>query len=409
MQILYISNEYPPETGFGGIATYTKNMAQGMSLLGHDVHVICRSSTGTRHWEMDGAVSIHRTGPGQYPLPASDAFYLFRKVCRRLIPHSLERLAWAREAFRTLQSIVSSQGDFDIIEYPECGGEGFYVTTDKNGVSVARLHTPWELVASFDGIRENAVEKMLLSHLDRASVLAASGVSCPTQSLADLIKKRWHLDRVSVFPNPVTADDFPLSSGDDWIYTGRVERRKGVHVLIQAYANLRASINVTPPLLRIVGRPYGSMNGIDYGEYIDDLIRKNNLTRAIEWIRGTDHESVKRYLARSSVAIFPSLWENLSYSCLEAMASGCAVVASRCGGFTEIIRHGENGLLCGPGDPDELTQMLSSLCKTSGMQAALGAAARTTVQKTYDTAVVCKRAEKWYQTVRNSTGTKGKA
>jgi glycogen(starch) synthase len=399
MRILYISNEYPPETGFGGIATYTKNMAQGMSSLGHDVQVICRSASGTPRTEMDGAVSVHRTGPGQYPLPASDAFYLFRKACCRLVPHSLVRLAWAREAAKALHTIVLSQGTFDIIEYPECGGEGFYIRAPENGFPVARLHTPWELVASFDTIRENPVEKMLLSLLERTPVRAARGVSCPTQALAGLMKKRWRLGTITVFPNPVPADDFLPSSGSDWIYTGRVERRKGVHVLIQAYANLCASPTVTPPLLRIVGRPYGSMNGIDYGDYIDGLIRKNNLSGAIEWIKGIDHESVKQYLAKSSVAIFPSLWENLSYSCLEAMASGCAVVASRCGGFPEIINHGENGLLCAPDDPDDLTQLLSGLCSKRGEVTRLGSAARKTVQKVYDTPVVCRLAEQWYQTV----------
>jgi glycogen synthase len=407
MRILYISNEYPPETGFGGIATYTKNMARGMSGLGHEVHVICRSSTGTCRSEMDGPASIHRIGPGTYPLPVSGAFYLFREACRRAVPHSLERLAWAREVWRTLRGLALSSGKFDIIEFPDCGGEGFYVKTVENGVPVARLHTPWALVASLDGIKENPLEKTLLSHIDRTPVRAAIGVSSPTQSLADLVKKRWRLKQVSVFPNPVAADDFLLSSGRDWIYTGRVERRKGVHVLIQAFANLRATM--TLPLLRIVGSPYGSMDGIAYGDYIVGLIQKHNLSGAIEWVKGTDHESVKQYLAKSSVAIFPSLWENLSYSCLEAMASGCAVVASRCGGFAEIIRHGENGLLCTPGDPDKLSETLARLHTTSALCAALGNAARETVREVYDTPVVCRLAEKWYQAVRDRVPARGPA
>jgi glycosyltransferase involved in cell wall biosynthesis len=409
MRILYISNEYPPETGYGGIATYTKYMAEGMSLLGHNVHVICRSASGTKHTEMEGNISIHRIGPGHYPLPASRKFYLIREACRRLVPHSLERLAWAKEAFAAYQSIVSSSHTFDVIEYPECGAEGYYFKSAQEIVSVARLHTPWELVASLDSIQENPVEKKLLSHLDRASVRSARSVSCPTHSLADLIKKRWRLNSVAVFPNPIPADDFPLSSGDDWIYTGRVELRKGVHILIQAYANLCASASVTPPLLRIIGRPYGSFKGIDYSDYIDSLIQKNGLSGAIEWIRGTDHESVKQYLAKSSVAIFPSLWENLSYGCLEAMASGCAVVASCCGGFPEIINHGENGVLCAPNDPGELTRQLYALHTTRGISAELGAAARKTIQKVYDTPIACRKAEEWYQSVRDRTRIKGTA
>jgi glycosyltransferase involved in cell wall biosynthesis len=83
------------------------------------------------------------------------------------------------------------------------------------------------------------------------------------------------------------------------------------------------------------------------------------------------------------------------------MASGCAVVASRCGGFPEIITHGENGLLSSPGDPGELSRQLYELLTTQGMIADLGAAARKTVQKVYDTPVACKKAEQWYQSVRD--------
>jgi glycogen(starch) synthase len=393
MRILYISNEYPPETGFGGIATYTRNMAQGMSMLGHDVHVICRSASGTPRSDQDGRVSVHRTGPGRYPLPESDAFYLVRKLCCRTVPHSLVRLAWAKEAY----DLAGTLGGFDIVEYPECGGEGYYFKKNTKFISVARLHTPWELVASLDGISQNPAEKMLLTHLDRSSVRAACAVSCPTQSLANMLKKKWRLGTITVFPNPVPPDEYSQSFGKDWIYTGRVERRKGVHVLIQAYANLCKTS--TPPLLRIIGSPYGSKNGIEYGDQIDRLIKNNNLSGSIEWIRGTDHDSVKRYLAQSSVAVFPSLWENLSYGCCEAMACGCAVVASRCGGFTEIIRDGENGLLFTPEDSCELTRHLYKLHTQPGIARSMGAAARTTIQKTCDTQSICRRAQQWYQAV----------
>jgi glycogen(starch) synthase len=397
MRILYISNEYPPETGFGGIATYTRNMARGMSGLGHDVHVICRSVSEAPVSEQDGRVSVHRTGPGSYPLPKSDSFYFFRKVCCRIVPHSLVRLAWAKEAYDSFVRIAGTIGAFDIVEYPECGGEGYYFKKDTKSVSIARLHTPWELVASLDGISENPVERMLLRHLDRSPVRAAHAVSCPTHSLAEMVNKKWRLGTITVFPNPIPSDEYPLSIGKDWIYTGRVERRKGVHVLIQAYANLCKTS--TPPLLRIIGRPYGSQNGIEYGDLIERLIKSNNLSGSIEWIRGTDHESVKRYLAQSSVAIFPSLWENLSYGCCEAMACGCAVVASRCGGFTEIIHDGENGLLFSPEDSFELAQQLEKLNTQPDIARSLGAAARATIRKTCDTDIVCRRAHEWYQTV----------
>ena len=40
MRICLISREYPPETGFGGIATFIQHLAQGLKSLGHDVVVV---------------------------------------------------------------------------------------------------------------------------------------------------------------------------------------------------------------------------------------------------------------------------------------------------------------------------------------------------------------------------------
>ena len=36
MNLLYISNEYPPETGYGGIGTYAKHIAEGMAAYAVD-------------------------------------------------------------------------------------------------------------------------------------------------------------------------------------------------------------------------------------------------------------------------------------------------------------------------------------------------------------------------------------
>ena len=40
MRICLISREYPPETGWGGIATFTRHLAHGLHELGHEVDVI---------------------------------------------------------------------------------------------------------------------------------------------------------------------------------------------------------------------------------------------------------------------------------------------------------------------------------------------------------------------------------
>ena len=45
MRIALLSYEYPPETGFGGIGTYTWNQARALTKLGAEVHVLAGSLT----------------------------------------------------------------------------------------------------------------------------------------------------------------------------------------------------------------------------------------------------------------------------------------------------------------------------------------------------------------------------
>jgi glycosyltransferase involved in cell wall biosynthesis len=343
---------------------------------------------------MDASVHVHRLGPGEYPLPAGRMFYPFRKVCRNLFPHSLVRLAWASEAEKAFHTISEQFGRFDIIEYPECGGEGFRLRTLPPTVCITRMHTPWELVAKHDDIKESWADALMLSYMERSCARDAHGVSSPSQALADMYKSKWHIPRIAVFPNPIPSDHYQQSTGNNWIFTGRVEKRKGVHILIRAYA--AALKDKQLPKLYIIGRAYGDMHGISYEQHIDNLIAQNNLSSSVEWIRGTDNETVRKYLLQSSVAIFPSLWENLSYSCLEAMACGCIVIATQTGGFPEMIDNGKNGFLVKANDVDSLAHILGSITNETKQ---LGIAARQKVKTLFDSTVICAKVEKWYLTL----------
>jgi starch synthase len=146
-----------------------------------------------------------------------------------------------------------------------------------------------------------------------------------------------------------------------------------------------------------VGKPYGKLpDGTDYGDFISRLIAGVPDNGTIEWVRGVKASSVIDYLRLSSIALFPSLWENLSYACLEAMASGLAVIASNCGGFPEMIAHGETGLLVEPHNSTALTEALMKLISQPKLVNTLGKNARLHVLKNYDTASVCPRIETMY-------------
>lgn len=78
------------------------------------------------------------------------------------------------------------------------------------------------------------------------------------------------------------------------------------------------------------------------------------------------------WLSLIDVFVLPSLSEALSNSLMEAMACGCACVASRVGGNPELVRHGETGLLFGPEDVPDLTAQLERVIVDQPLRARLG-------------------------------------
>ena len=58
MNICLISQEYPPETNWGGIATHTRILANWLTEMGHRVHVISAATTGIETEVNDGLVVV---------------------------------------------------------------------------------------------------------------------------------------------------------------------------------------------------------------------------------------------------------------------------------------------------------------------------------------------------------------
>jgi glycosyltransferase involved in cell wall biosynthesis len=81
------------------------------------------------------------------------------------------------------------------------------------------------------------------------------------------------------------------------------------------------------------------------------------------------------FLRACDVFIFPSLYEGLGIALIEAMAAGCACVASSAGPIPEVVSDGEDGLLVAPGDPEAIAAAVCRLLDDESLRLRLGTAA----------------------------------
>jgi glycosyltransferase involved in cell wall biosynthesis len=79
-------------------------------------------------------------------------------------------------------------------------------------------------------------------------------------------------------------------------------------------------------------------------------------------------DNVEDYLAAFDLFVYPSLFEGLGSSLLDAMAFGLPIAATNVGGIPEVIEDGVNGLLIPPQDPDALVAALRRLLEDASLR-----------------------------------------
>lgn len=114
----------------------------------------------------------------------------------------------------------------------------------------------------------------------------------------------------------------------------------------------------------------------------------------VSLMTGLPRSKVAEVLAKSDIYVFPSCYEETWGLCLnEALASGCACVASDVAGAKAQIEHGYNGLIIPKRDPRALAEAVELLIDDAELRHRLQAAARKTVEEKFTLTHMGKRLE----------------
>ncbi len=156
-------------------------------------------------------------------------------------------------------------------------------------------------------------------------------------------------ERINVIHNSVEAIPAVIHHGprDEEIvvfgYVGRIEQMKGIWCLLNSFAKI--ATRCPNAILILVG-----------GGDIDSakcLAGKLGILERVKFTGYVDN-NIYDVLEKIDIFVFPSLWEGLPYSILEAMNAGKLIISTNVGGIPEIIMHKHNGILVCPGDENSL-------------------------------------------------------
>lgn len=188
-------------------------------------------------------------------------------------------------------------------------------------------------------------------------------VAANSEGLRELALRTDSSRPIGVIPNGVDTRLFhpPERRDSDrltLITVCRFVGRKGIPYLIRA---MPAIVAANPKVrLRIVG------DGERREEW-ETLVREIGMERSIEFTGHKPHEQLAALLRESHIFVLPSLYEGMSNTLLEAIASGLPVIVTDTGGTRELVD--QNGIVVAQRDPDDIARAVLEIagCDTRRM------------------------------------------
>ena len=264
--------------------------------------------------------------------------------------------------------------------------QGFLATFLKPFCRDARL------VVTSHGGDVYGLNGFLLRRIKRLVYGACDAITVVSSSMARDLSQQLNGCNIQIAPMGVDMQerflvDKPLGGRRDIVFVGRLVEKKGVDVLLRAFALLLGDF---PGLkLRIVG----------HGPYLDDLERlagKLEIDGAVEFIGPVPNHSVPEWLNRHAVAVVPSVvaasgdQEGLGLVSIEAMACGCAVIASDLPAIRDVVDGNSNGLLFEPGNVEALEHCMRRLLSDELLRVRIAGAGRESVLERFDWSVAAE-------------------
>ena len=380
MKICHVAPELlpvPPTRG-GAIERWIRDAAKRLAARGHEVHVVSRDHGDGRPGDVADGVHYH--------------FVRIPPVIDRGLPAVLFRGLWHFEGARGLLNAIRP----DVVHH-HSRPAGLWLSKGgapkaKQVISLHSMDYGWAFgYAGWDRRVFNSGFK------------AATRVLGVSTFIREHTEERYPSVRgksATVY-NGVDGelfkpqDDPSINTDSPILYVGRVESRKGVHVLVDAFEQV-ISRQRPAARLRIVGpHSYWDEQPSSYYQALKERCAANP---RIELREPTFNDRELAAIYRDSACtIIPSTFpEALGLTSLEAQASGVPVVVSNAGGLPETVDAGKSGLVFDNGNAAQLGEAVLSIIGNPSRRKEMGEAARAWAMKTFSWDTIAAQLERTY-------------
>ncbi len=351
----------------GGVTIHVSQLARQLGRLGHQVQVLAPHSPSRECQDSDLLVPLGRS----VPLPSGG---------------SIARVSLSWWLARRIRALLARE-QYDIIHLHEPMAPILPLTVLEysNSVNIGTFHACHN---------HQHLYKMSRPVIKRWRQRLHGSIAVSRAAMRYV--NRTFPGDYEIIPNGIDADHFSRQAAP-WpqyqdgktniIFVGRLEKRKGLRYLLEAYGRLKWD---TPQLRLLVVGP-GNPDKDSY-----HLLGSRNL-QDVEFLGKVPYDDLPRYYASADIFCSPATGaESFGIVLLEAMAAGKPVVASDIEGYRGVMRHGREGLLFHNKNVESLTATLETLIKDPQQRQEMGRRGHATVQP-YRWPVVARQVEQYYQ------------
>ena len=213
-------------------------------------------------------------------------------------------------------------------------------------------------------------------------------------------------DKIHQVPLGINTRDFQDSRGPGdapsnpsaWSigYLARLAPEKGLHILVDAFIDLKQQDGTQQVRLLVAG-----WLGKQHQEYVDHQFRRLDeagLGSAYEYLGTVDRHQKIDFLRRIDVLSVPTTYRDpKGLFVLEALAAGVPFVQPSHGAFPELAASTNGGRLFAPNDPQDLSRQLRTLLSDDSARSQLGEDGRRAVLDRHNADVMARTTLQVYQ------------